>query len=69
MEIVLDVSALVPDLTTIDALARLRLRQPIRLCGASRELRELIDFCGLAEVLRVDGTPRLQRQRDPGGGR
>jgi hypothetical protein len=68
MEIVLDVSALAPDLSTIDALARLRLRQPIRLRGASQELRELIDYCGLADVLRVE-SPSLDWRPEPGGGR
>jgi hypothetical protein len=68
MEIVLDVSALAPDLATVDALARLRLRQSIRLRGASAELRELIDYCGLADVLRVE-SPSLLKRPEHGGGR
>jgi hypothetical protein len=69
MEIVLDVSALAPDLATVDALARLRRRQPLRLRGASQELRELIAFCGLAEALRVEGSHRLESRNDHGGER
>ena len=57
MEIVLDVSALIPDLATVDALARLQRRQLLRLRGASTELRELIVFCGLADVLAVERSP------------
>jgi hypothetical protein len=57
--IVVDVQALCADAATIDALARLelnaqRLGRRIELRNASRELRRLIAFCGLDEVLRVE---------------
>jgi ABC-type transporter Mla MlaB component len=46
------------DAVAVDALARLALaarRQGcyVRLCGASPELRALVDFMGLSDVLRV----------------
>ena len=45
-----------PDAVTVDALARLALAASrhgcaVRLCGASPELRDLVAFVGLAEVL------------------
>ena len=51
-----DVRGVDPDAVTVDALARLQLaaqRQGcrIRLQGASAELRDLVDFMGLANVL------------------
>ena len=57
--IVCDVRALVPDVLTVGALARLQLDArrvglEIRLGHASDELRELVDFVGLGEVLRVE---------------
>jgi hypothetical protein len=57
--IVCDVSALAPDATAIDALARLvlalrRLGLELRLRHASRELQELVELVGLAEVLRAE---------------
>jgi hypothetical protein len=39
------------DLRTVDFLARLRLRTGARLVRAPRELWELLDLCGLVEVL------------------
>jgi hypothetical protein len=59
-----------PDLRTVDALARLqllarRLGFELRPCGASPELIELVDFAGLAAVLRLE--PRRQtEQREEG---
>ena len=56
-EIVLcDVSGVEPDAPTVDALARLQLGARrhgcrVQLRGASRELRELIAFMGLCDVL------------------
>ena len=52
-----EVTGVAADLAAVDALARLALaarRQGwcVRLCGASKELRELVAFMGLAEVLR-----------------
>jgi hypothetical protein len=49
----IDVSALEPDLASVGVLARLRLRG-LGFSGASRELRELIAFCGLEDALRVE---------------
>jgi len=51
-----DIRALAPDAVSIDALARLqltgrRLGRQIRLRHCSRELRELLAFVGLADVL------------------
>jgi ABC-type transporter Mla MlaB component len=51
-----DVSGLEPDAVTIDALARLQLAArrhgcQVRLRRASAELRELLAFMGLADVL------------------
>ena len=48
-----------PDAGTIDRIACLQLAArrnaiDLRLAHANRSLRELIDFCGLAEVLRVE---------------
>jgi hypothetical protein len=51
--IVCDLRSVVPDGTAIDALARLQLSAR-RLLHASTELRELIAFVGLDEVLRVE---------------
>ena len=57
--LVCDLSGVQPSAATIDALARLAValrRQGSRLSllHASPELVELIDFMGLAEVLRVE---------------
>ena len=51
-----DVHGVEPDAVTVDALARLQLAAKRRGCrvhlrNASRELRELVDFMGLADVL------------------
>jgi len=51
-----DVRGVTADAATVDALARLQLaarrRQcQVRLRGASKELRELVAFLGLSEVL------------------
>lgn len=51
-----DVSTVAADAVTVDALARLQLaarrhRCVIRLRGASDELRDLVAFMGLADVL------------------
>src|SRR5947209_8312095 len=53
---VFDVSEARPDAVTLDALARLQLLAArrgcqVRLRGASSELRELVAFAGLANVL------------------
>jgi hypothetical protein len=64
--ITLDVSALPPDVVTIDALARLELAARrgglrFRLHDASDQLRDLIAFVGLTDVLRVE--PRRQAEQ------
>ena len=51
-----DVAGVEPDAVTVDALARLQLAArrrgcQVQLCGASRELVELVDFMGLRDVL------------------
>ena len=62
--LVCDVAALThPDAGTVEALARMalttrRLGREVRLRDPSRELRELVDLFGLADVLRVQ--PRRQ---------
>ena len=67
-----DVSALDPDAVTLDVLARLQLSSRRRGCTlklrqASRELRELLAFVGLEEVLRVE-TGRQPEEREQGVG-
>jgi ABC-type transporter Mla MlaB component len=57
--IVLDVSRLAPDAVTIDLLARFQLAarrrgQRLQLREASEELRDLIAFVGLSDVLGVE---------------
>jgi anti-anti-sigma regulatory factor len=70
--IVVDLSALAPDAATVDALARLQLEarrrgERLELHGASDELRDLIVFVGLGDVLRVE--PRRQaEEREEGLG-
>jgi hypothetical protein len=56
--VVLDVSAFAPDAVTVDALARLELAarragRRLQLREASDDLRKLIAFAGLDDVLRV----------------
>lgn len=51
-----DVTGVEADAVTVDALARLqlaarRLGCQVRLCNASRELRELVSLMGLTDVL------------------
>jgi hypothetical protein len=67
---VVDVSALAPDLGTIDALARLELAarrrgRSVRLDGTNEDLRQLVGFAGLGRVLRVEpgGEPEEREER------
>ena len=58
--VVCDVSALVADLVAVEALARLRLTAgrlgcELRLRDASRSLEHLLAFCGLCDVLALEG--------------
>jgi ABC-type transporter Mla MlaB component len=77
--LVCDVGAITnPDAVTIDALARLqltarRLGRHVRLEHASPQLRELLSFVGLSEVLPVDGRSGIEAGRqaeewEQGGG-
>lgn len=55
-EVVCDVHGVEPDAVTVEALARLQLAAGrkgcrVRLRNASAELRELVDFMGLCDVL------------------
>jgi len=70
--IVCDVGELDPDAVTVDALARFQLgaRQlgfDVRLRGASTELRELLAFVGLDEVLRVEARGQAEEREEPLG--
>lgn len=62
-----------PDLWTIDALARACLAArrdgcELRLSDASTELRELLDLCGLAQVVPCAEGSGLEGERQPEGG-
>jgi len=66
----LDVGALAPDVVTVDALARLelaarRVGRRVRLQGTSRDLCDLITFCGLSDALGVEpgGQPEQRKER------
>lgn len=61
-----------PDAATIDGLARLQLAvqregAELRLVGAQPCLLELIDFCGLAEVLRIEAGRQAEEREEPCG--
>ena len=63
VRVLCDVSSLPADAAAVDLLARLQLAarrhgSELRLCGASRALRELIAFCGLAGVLEREPEER-----------
>ena len=67
--IVCDVGALSPDATAVDALARLQLAArriglEIRLRHASSELRGLLVFVGLDDVLRVEVGGQTEERED-----
>ena len=67
--LVCDVGALPPDAAAVEALARLQLAArrvglEIRLFRASTELRELIVFCGLDDVLRVEAGGQAEERKD-----
>lgn len=77
--VVFEVGALIsPDLRTIDALARACLAArrdgcELRLSDASTELRELLDFCGLADAVPcvegsgLEGEGQPERREEPRG--
>jgi hypothetical protein len=65
-----DVGALPPDAATVDVLARLqlaarRLGREVRLRNASGELRDLIAFVGLRDVLRVEPGWEPEEREQP----
>jgi hypothetical protein len=67
--IVCDVGALPPEAAAVEALARLQLAArrvglEIRLCRASSELRDLLVFCGLDAVLRVEVGGQSEERED-----
>jgi anti-anti-sigma regulatory factor len=67
--IVCDVRALPPDAAAVEALARLQLAArriglEVRLCRASSELRDLLVFCGLDNVLRVEVGGQAEDRED-----
>ncbi len=60
-----------PNAGTIDGIARLQLAARrnavgLRLENANNSLLELIDFCGLAEVLRVESGRQAEQREQPG---
>ena len=61
-----------PTAATIDQIARLKLAA--RRCGCELELSnarpsllELLDFCGLAELLAVEMKGQAEQREEPGG--
>lgn len=65
--VVCDVAAIGADLMTIEVLARLRLTAirlgcRLQLRNASRELGDLLAFCGLRDVLPSERLDRLDRR-------
>ena len=61
-----DCSALGADLASVGTLARIRLRcRCARFKGVSRELGELVVFCGLGETLGVQAR-RQPEEREEG---
>jgi STAS domain len=68
--VVCDARGLAANLTSIDALVRLRLSarrlgRQFRVHRVSPELSDLIAFCGVADVMRVVGELRLEACRQP----
>jgi anti-anti-sigma regulatory factor len=58
-----------PDAATIDELARLQLAVrrggcELQVVGAQPRLLELLDFCGLAEVLRVEAGRQAEERKE-----
>jgi hypothetical protein len=70
--IVCDLRRIVADAETLDALARLRLAArrvglELRLCHASGELRELVAFAGLEDVLPLEPCREAEERKQPLG--
>ena len=78
--VVCDVRGLAADVVAVEALARLRLTARrlgcgLRLRGASRALAEMVAFCGLCDVLALEGElgglrwhGRQPEEREPARG-
>ena len=71
-EITCDVGTLAPDALSVDALARLQLSAKregleLRLFGASRELQQLLVFCGLTAVLGLEASRQSEQRKQRGG--
>jgi len=65
-----DLRSVAADADTIDALARLRLEAmrlglELRLCHASVELRELVAFAGLDDVLALEPCREAEQREQP----
>jgi hypothetical protein len=61
-----------PTAETIEELASLQLAARrkgcrLELAGVHPSLLDLIDFCGLTDVLRVDSGRQTEEREDPGG--
>ena len=61
----IDCSALGPELASIGMLARVKLRcRCARFRGVSRELGELVVFCGLGEALGIDPQRKPEEREE-----
>ena len=68
--IVVDASALAPDASTIDLLARLqlsaaRIGRRLLLRSVPADLERLIDFAGLADVLGIEPRRQAEQREEP----
>ena len=68
-DIVCDAGALPPDAAAVEALARLQLGarragMEVRLSGVTPELRHLLAFCGLSDVLGVEPEGQPEERED-----
>jgi hypothetical protein len=70
--VICDVGILAPDAVTVDALARLQLNarrhgHELVLRGASTQLLELLDLCGLREVLGPEPSREPEQREERRG--
>ena len=68
-EIVCDAGTLPPDAAAVEALARLQLGarragMQVRVTGVSPELRHLLAFCGLSDVLGLEPERQSEQGED-----
>jgi hypothetical protein len=68
-EIVCDAGTLPPDAAAVEALARLQLGarragMEVRVSGVSPELRHLLAFCGLSDVLGLEPERQSEQGED-----